>query len=252
MIDEINDHKNTSRPPKLSIDIIFENDFFLAINKPAGMLSIPDREQSQPSLKDKLIEKYGSIFTIHRLDRETSGIIIFAKDEVTHKYFSKKFEEREVEKYYMGLVHGSLANKKGTIDAGIMENPVFKGQMVINKKGKPSVTDYEVIEEFGKFSLVKFQLHTGRTHQIRVHSKNIGHPITCDPLYGDGKPILLSSFKKKYKLSKHDEEERPILNRVALHSYQLKFKDEQGNEHDLTAELPKDIRALMQQLRKLT
>ncbi|MES2429608.1 MAG: RluA family pseudouridine synthase [Bacteroidota bacterium] len=250
MIEEINDQKNTNRPAKHVLDIIFENDHFLAINKPAGMLSIPDREQSQPSLKDKLIEKYGSIFTIHRLDRETSGIILFAKNEATHKYFSKIFEEREVEKYYMGLVLGSPSNKKGTIDAGIMENPVFKGQMVINKKGKPSLTDYEVIEDLGKYSLVKFQLHTGRTHQIRVHTKNIGHPLACDPVYGDGKPIMLSSFKKKFKLSKHDEEERPLLNRIALHSYQLKFKDELGNEFDLVAELPKDIRALLQQLKK--
>ncbi|MEO7765980.1 MAG: RNA pseudouridine synthase, partial [Ferruginibacter sp.] len=131
-----------------------------------------------------------------------------------------------------------------------MEHPIFKGQMVINKKGKPSLTDYEVIEELGKYSLVKFQIHTGRTHQIRIHSKNIGHPIVCDPLYGDGKPVLLSSIKKKYKLSRHDEEERPMLNRVALHSYRLKFKDEEGQDFDLEAELPKDIRALIQQLKK--
>src|SRR6188472_2644950 len=98
-------------------DIIFENDQFIAINKPAGMLSIPDREQSQPSLKDLLIQKYGSIFTIHRLDKETSGIILFAKDEATHKYFSQQFEERTVEKFYLGLVHGSMPAKSGTIDA---------------------------------------------------------------------------------------------------------------------------------------
>ncbi|UEG50030.1 RNA pseudouridine synthase [Ferruginibacter lapsinanis] len=230
---------------------IFENEDFVILNKPAGVLSIPDRTQSEPSLKDMLIEKYGSILTVHRLDRETSGIILFAKNETAHKYFSKQFEERGVEKFYMGLVHGTPIHKTGTIDAAIMENPVFKGQMVINKKGKPSVTDYEVIEELGKYSLVKFQIHTGRTHQIRVHAKNIGHPIVCDPLYGDGKPVLLSSFKKKFKLSKHDEEERPILNRVALHSYQLKFKDAAGKPFDLTAELPKDIRALMQQLKKI-
>jgi len=229
---------------------IFENDYFIALNKPAGVLSIPDRMQSEPSLKDKLIEKYGSIFTIHRLDKETSGIIIFAKDEATHKFYSKQFEERSVEKFYMGLVHGLPAHKTGSIDAAIMEHPVFKGQMVINKKGKPSLTDYEVVENYGKFTLVKFQLHTGRTHQIRVHAKNIGHPIVCDPLYGDGKPVLLSSIKKKFKLSKHDEEERPMLSRVALHSYQLKFKDEQGNDVDLVAELPKDIRALLQQMKK--
>ena len=234
----------------LSSITIFENDQFIALNKPAGVLSIPDRMQSEPSLKDKLIEKYGSIFTIHRLDRETSGIILFAKDEATHKFFSKQFEERSMEKYYMGLVHGLPAHASGNIDAPIMEHPIFKGQMVVNKKGKPSLTDYEVVENLGKYSLVKFQIHTGRTHQIRVHAKNIGHPIVCDALYGDGKPVLLSAIKKKFKLSKHDEEERPMLNRVALHSYQLKFTDAQQTPFDMVAELPKDIRALIQQLKK--
>jgi 23S rRNA pseudouridine955/2504/2580 synthase/23S rRNA pseudouridine1911/1915/1917 synthase len=231
-------------------EIIFENEHFVALNKPAGMLSIPDRTQSEPSLKDLLIQKYGSIFTIHRLDKETSGIILFAKDEETHKYFSKQFEERSVEKFYVGLIHGSLPNESGTIDAPIMEHPIFKGQMVVNKNGKQSITDYSVMEDLSKYSLVKFQLHTGRTHQIRVHAKNIGHPLVCDPLYGDSKPVLLSSIKKKFKLSKHDDEERPLLNRVGLHSYQLKFKDAEGNTFDLIAELPKDIRALIQQLKK--
>jgi len=231
-------------------EVIFENEHFIALNKPAGMLSIPDRTQSEPSLKDLLIQKYGSIFTIHRLDKETSGIILFAKDEETHKYFSKQFEERSVEKYYVGLVHGSLPAASGTIDAPIMEHPIFKGQMVVNKNGKTSVTDYTVMEDLSKYSLVKFQLHTGRTHQIRVHAKNIGHPLVCDPLYGDGKPVMLSTIKKKFKLSKHDDEERPLLNRVGLHSYQLRFKDAEGNAFDLIAELPKDIRALMQQLKK--
>jgi 23S rRNA pseudouridine1911/1915/1917 synthase len=235
----------------VSLEIIFENDSFIALNKPAGMLSIPDREQSEPSLKDILIQKYGSIFTIHRLDKETSGIILFAKDDVTHKYFSKKFEERSVEKFYVGLVHGTPHNKTGTIDEPIMEHPVIKGRMIIDKKGKPSVTDYEVLESFGKYSLVKFQIHTGRTHQIRVHAKNIGYPIVCDPLYGDGKPVLLSSLKKKYNLSKKEEEEKPLLNRVALHSYQLKFNIVNGEAFNLEAELPKDIRALLQQLRKI-
>lgn len=243
--------KSSQKGKGLTADmIIFENDQFIAINKPAGVLSIPDRMQSEPSLKDMLLDKYGSIYTIHRLDKETSGIILFAKDEATHKYFSKQFEERTMEKYYMGLVHGTLQNKTGTMDGAIMEHPVFKGQMVINRKGKPSLTDYEVVENLGKYSLVKFQIHTGRTHQIRVHAKSIEHPIVCDPIYGDGKPVLLSEIKKKYKLSQHDLEERPMLNRVALHSYQLIFKDANGKDFDLTAELPKDMRALIQQLRK--
>ncbi len=235
---------------KNQLQIIFENDQFIVLNKPAGVLSIPDRTQSEPSLKDMLTEKFGGIFTVHRLDKETSGIILFAKNDVAHQYFSKQFEDRSMEKYYLGLVHGIPSHASGSIDAPIMEHTALKGVMVVNKKGKPSLTDYELVEALGKYALVKFRIHTGRTHQIRVHAKNIGHPIACDPLYGDGKPVLLSSIKKKYKLSKHDEEERPILNRVALHSYELKFKDASGQEFDLTAELPKDIRALIQQLKK--
>lgn len=235
---------------KINPEVIFENDSFIAINKPAGLLSIPDRIQSETSLKDILMARYGSIYTVHRLDKDTSGIILFAKTETAHKYFSGLFEERKIEKYYMGLVYGSPAQKKGTIDAPISEHPLQKGLMVVHRKGKPSVTDYEVVEDRRSFSLLQFQLHTGRTHQIRVHCKNMGHPLACDELYGDGKPILLSSLKKKYKLSKHDEEERPMLNRLALHSYRLKFTDAGGQIFDLVAELPKDIKALLQQLRK--
>jgi 23S rRNA pseudouridine1911/1915/1917 synthase len=247
------DFSNTPKPApvfKLAAAIIFENENFLAINKPAGLLSIPDRMQSEVSLKDMLINKYGCIFTVHRLDKDTSGIILFAKNETTHKFLSQAFEERRVEKFYQGIVHGSPAEKKGTIDAPIIEHLVQKGLMVIHRNGKPSVTDYEVIEDYKSYSLLQFQLHTGRTHQIRVHCKNIGHPLACDELYGDGKPVLLSSLKKKYKLSKHDEEERPMLNRLALHSYCLKFTDAEGNAFNLTAELPKDMRALLQQLKK--
>ena len=240
----------TASSKALQAEVLFENDDFIVLNKPAGMLSIPDREQSQPSLKDKLIQQFGNIFTVHRLDRETSGIILFAKHEGAHKFLSIAFEQRNVEKYYLALVHGILPHPSGTIDAAIMEHPIIKGQMVVNKKGKPSVTDYEVVEPLGRYSLVKFRIHTGRTHQIRVHAKNIGHPIVCDPLYGDGKPMLLSSIKKKFKLSKTEEEERPMLNRVALHSYQLIFKDEAGHPYNIEAPLPKDIRALLQQIRK--
>lgn len=230
--------------------IIFENDSFVAVNKPAGLLSIPDREQTQTSLKDILLQKYGSIYTVHRLDKDTSGIILFAKTDTAHKYFSQLFEERKIEKYYLGLVHGIPSSKKGTIDAPIAEHGVQKGFYMVHQRGKPSLTGYEVLEENKMFSLVRFQLHTGRTHQIRVHCKNIGHPLACDELYGDGKPVLLSSIKKKFKLSRHDEVERPMLNRLALHSYRLKFTDADGKIIDLEAQLPKDIRALLQQLKK--
>src|SRR5438132_508102 len=105
---------------KNSPDIIFENEDFVAINKPAGMLSIPDRTQSEPSLKDMLAAKYGTIFTVHRLDKETSGVIVFAKNEAAHKYLSQQFENRETEKYYVGLIQGKLSEKKGIIEEAII------------------------------------------------------------------------------------------------------------------------------------
>ena len=234
----------------LKPDIIFENDQFVALNKPAGLLSIPDREGKDPSLKSWLKQQYGSIFTVHRLDRDTSGLIIFAKDEVTHKYLSKVFEERAVEKIYQGLVQGALTRKTGSIDDPLMEHPGRPGVMVINRKGKASLTDYKVEEELGPYSWVQFQIHTGRTHQIRVHMANIGHPIVCDDLYGNERPIYLSGIKRNFKLSKSDESERPLLQRLALHSQRLRFTDEQGQEHSFEAPLPKDLKALLQQLRK--
>ncbi len=230
--------------------VIFENNEFIAVNKPSGLLSVPDRQQSQPSLKDILHKKYGSIYTIHRLDKETSGIILFAKTEESHKYFSTLFESRLIKKFYLGFIHGSLPDKTGHIDSPIMEHPVNKGQMIVHTKGKPSHTTWEVLEDMGKYSLVKFQIHTGRTHQIRVHIKHTGHPILCDPLYGDGQPVFLSALKKNYKLSKEQIEEKPLLNRVALHSFCLHFQDKNGKEFDLKAELPRDMKAFLQQLKK--
>ena len=235
---------------KNELAIIFENDDFIAINKSAGMLSIPDRMQSQPSLKDLLLDNYESIFTVHRLDKETSGVIVFAKNEPTHKFLSQQFENRETEKYYIGMVTGNLSEKKGTIDIPILEHPVKKGMMTTAAKGKPSVTEYEVEEEFGTYSLLKFKNLTGRTHQIRVHMKYLGHPVACDELYGNGGPVFLSAIKKKFKLSKQEEEERPILNRLGLHAHKLMLKDLTDNLHELEAPLPKDLRALTSQLRK--
>jgi 23S rRNA pseudouridine1911/1915/1917 synthase len=235
---------------KKHLDIIYENQDFVAINKPAGLLSIPDREQTQVSLKDILLQKYGAIFTVHRLDKDTSGAIVFAKNEHTHKYLSQLFETRAVEKYYQAIVMGIPTQPNGTIDAPIAQHSLDKNKMIIHPRGKPSVTDYEVLDTFKFYSLVQFQIHTGRTHQIRIHSQHIGYPIACDSIYGDGKPILLSNLKRKFKLSKDDDEKKPMLNRVALHSYQLKFIDEKEKAIDIIAELPKNMRVCIQQLKK--
>jgi 23S rRNA pseudouridine955/2504/2580 synthase/23S rRNA pseudouridine1911/1915/1917 synthase len=234
---------------KILPDIIFENENLVALNKPAGMLSIPDRMQSETSFKDLLKEKYGEIFTVHRLDKGTSGVIVFAKNETTHKSLSQIFESRDVEKIYLGLVHGNVSPASGSIAEPIAEHPSKNGKMIIHAKGKISLTDYKVLQSFRLFSWMKFQIHTGRTHQIRLHMQHMGHPIVCDDVYGDAEPVYLSKIKRKYNLSKKEDGERAILARLGLHSASLKFTLD-GEEFLFEAPLPKDLKALLQQLNK--
>ena len=234
----------------MKFDKIFEDDLLIAINKPSGLLSIPDREGKEVSLKQILQYTYDEIFIVHRLDKATSGVIVFAKDKNTHKQLSLLFENHATEKTYYGLVHGSVLPAAGKIDEPVMQHPSANGKMILHTKGKSSLTEYEVIEDFKFFSWVKFKIHTGRTHQIRIHAQSIGHSIICDELYGDGKPVFVSSFKRKYKLSKQEETEKPILSRLALHSALLKFTLN-NKEYFFEAPLPKDLKALLQQLKKL-
>ena len=235
---------------KLSDHIIFQNEDFIAVNKPSGLLTIPDREGKEVSLKTLLREQFDEVFTVHRLDRDTSGIVVFALNEQMHKHLSQQFEARETRKIYNGLVLGKPMETEGVINEPIAEHPTKRGYMTVWRKGKESITEYTVLESFRFYSWMQFHILTGRTHQIRVHMKHLGNPIVCDPLYGDGKPVFISSIKrKKFNLAKNEEEERPILSRLALHASQLKFELDQKT-YKLEAPLPKDLRALLQQLRK--
>ncbi len=235
---------------RISEWIIAETDDAVVLNKPSGVLSIPDREGKEPSLKTILREKYGEIFVVHRIDRDTSGLILFAKNEEAHRHFSLQFEKRETRKIYLGLVLGQPPSPSGTIEAPIAEHPIKRGTMTIHRTGKEAITDYEVLEELGPYTWMKFQIHTGRTHQIRVHMKDLGHPLAVDPVYGDGKPVLLSTIKKKFNLSRKEEEERPLLNRLALHASELSLLELSGNNWTVSAPLPKDLRATLAQLAK--
>jgi len=235
---------------KLEDHIIFENEQLVAVNKPAGLLTIPDREGKDISLKQLLKNRYDEIFTVHRLDKETSGLVVFAKTEDAHRNLSQLFESRETVKVYNGLVLGAPFESSGVINEPIAEHPTKKGLMTVYKKGKESITEFEVLDRFRYFSWMQFRILTGRTHQIRVHMKHLGHPIVCDALYGDGKPVYISAIKKKpYNLSSSDEAERPILFRLALHASSLQFLLN-GTNYTFEAPLPKDLRATLQQLQK--
>jgi 23S rRNA pseudouridine955/2504/2580 synthase/23S rRNA pseudouridine1911/1915/1917 synthase len=235
----------------ISQQILFENDDFIVVNKPAGLLTIPDRHnEALPSLAKLLEQRYGSIFIVHRLDKDTSGVIVFARNEESHRLLSARFMERKASKEYLGLVTGRIWEKEGSIDTPIAESPSKKGKMVTAKKGKPAQTTFEVLESLSLYTLLQIRIFTGRTHQIRVHMQSIGHPIAMDEVYGSGKPFYLSFIKKKYQMGKFQEEERPLMSRMALHASRLSFEDKKGQRHFFEAPLPRDFQAVLQQLRK--
>ena len=247
----------SSKRIKLSMNItpliIAETNNWIVLNKPSGLLSIPDREGKTPSLKTYLIEKYTKIFVVHRIDKDTSGLIIFAKNPETHKQLTTQFEEREIQKMYYAIVTGAPANAQGTISNFLKEHHAKKGTYIIAANGKEAITHYKVLKQFKKHSLLQCHIETGRTHQIRVHCQHLGCPIIADEIYSDGKPLFLSSIKKRFNLSKNELNETPLLARLALHAYSLKFTDNQTNStHEFTAPLFKDMEASLKQLEKNT
>lgn len=239
-------------PMVIARHLIEEQEDLVVINKPAGLLVIPDRFHPEwPCLSRMLEARYGKIWVVHRLDRDTSGVIVFARSEAAHRHLSAAFQERKVEKTYLGLVTGRPPQTEGRIDTPIMEHPGKGGQMRVGSRGKPAVTTYEVLQSFGLYSLLRLQIHTGRTHQIRVHLQSIGHPIAMDPLYGQGEPFYLSRVKRGYRMGRFQEEEKPLMSRMALHASALALTDEKGQRRLFEAPLPKDFQAVLHQLRKL-
>ncbi len=233
-------------------DIIYEDEHLIVVNKQAGLLSIPDRAGNKESLLGLLERQYGKVFVVHRLDRETSGILCFARNEAAHRHLSLQFEHHTSDKYYLALVDGVLHHDEGEIDKPIGEHPTISGKMAIVHSGKPSLTFYRVLERFKRFSLAEILIKTGRTHQIRVHFQSIGYPLAVDALYGRRAAFYLSEIKgKSYKSGKYTEEERPMMERTSLHSSRLRLDHPvTGERMEFKAELPKDFAAILNQLRK--
>lgn len=236
----------------IAINIIYEDEALVIVEKPAGVLSIPDRfDANKPNLYHLLLAKYQTIYVVHRLDLDTSGVICFAKTEAAHRNLSLQFEHRTVEKIYLALVNGRPPEAEGVIEAAIAHHPTIQGKMVLHKKGKHAVTHFKCIEYFKQFTLMEASIKTGRTHQVRVHLAGIGHPLVVDPLYSNKSAFFLSQVKvNRYNLGQY-EEERPLMSRTTLHALRLTVQHP-NSETPITfqSELPKDFRAVIQQITK--
>jgi len=235
---------------KYHVKLLAEDELILAVNKPSGLLVIPDRfDKTIPSLSGLLHHIYGGIYVVHRIDRETSGLVLFAKTAEAHRHLNDLFEHRKVEKRYLAIVRGNPESNAWTVDLALREHPAVKGKMMIDQgRGKEAATDFSIVERFEGFALVEARPRTGRTHQIRVHLAAGGTPVLGDPVYGDGKPFLLSEVKQAYY---GKEEERPLLARTALHASALRFVHPgSGQPMALRALPPKDFEAIVRNLRK--
>jgi 23S rRNA pseudouridine1911/1915/1917 synthase len=230
--------------------ILLEDETVIVLNKPAGLLVLPDRfDRKLINLYELLKETFGTIFIVHRIDRETSGVVLFAKTAEAHAFLNTAFEQRQVSKLYQAIVVGSPNSDSGCIDLPIAENEHGVRKMKIDKKnGKEAITDYKVLERFQGNALIEAKPHTGRTHQIRVHLSALGFPILADPLYSNSGWFFLSSIKRNYK---SNGEEKPLLARTALHAFSLSFMNPAtGETMFIEAPLPKDMETVLKVLKK--
>ena len=237
-------HRNTKKL-RFSDLIVKEDEDYTIINKPPFLSSLEDR--SSPIHLLSLAKEVNADYQLcHRLDKETSGVIVLAKTPEAYRNFAIQLENREVKKVYHAVLNG--LHKFEDFEA---DEPLYVASSksrVDFRAGKPSLTLMSTLEIFRQHSLVKCFPLTGRLHQIRAHLAFHEAPITNDPLYG-GEPSYLSQLKKKFNLKKW-EEERPMIDRVALHAYQIAFKDLKSNVIEVTADYPKDFAVLLKQIRK--
>jgi RluA family pseudouridine synthase len=244
-----------------TIGVVFADAHLLALNKPAGLLAVRDRwDAARENLADLLraaVQRgdawaramgYTYLANVHRLDAPTSGIMVFAASREDLGRLVRAFRERAVTKSYLALVRGAPPSDTFAIDLPIAPDPRHPGR-VRTGGGKPARTDFEVLERFRGFTLVQARPVTGRQHQIRVHLRAAGCPIVGDADYGDGRPLMLSGFKRNYRETSHLE--RPLIGRLALHAHRLALAHPAtGAPLDLEAPPPKDFAASLNCLRK--
>lgn len=239
------------RLKKVGVELLYQDENYIVVSKPSGLLSIQDRYKAEvENLKQALIDVYGDVFTVHRLDKETSGVICFARNAEAHKDLNEQFAHGAVRKIYWAFVSGQPVVEEGQVDMPILNDMKNSGRMLISKEGKEALTYFRLLQNYGTISLLECFPKTGRTHQIRVHCHYLGCPLLVDPLYHGVSEFFLSKVKRKFNYTKF-EEERPLVSRLTLHAKSLTFRKLDGSELTVESELPKDLKALQKQLEKL-
>lgn len=206
-------------PENITLDIRYEDDSMIVVNKPTGMLTHPSSVEKTGTLVNALLYKYPNNLSdcngsnrpgiVHRLDRNTSGLLMIAKNNKAYEYLKQQIQTRTIEKKYYAVVCGNIKQETGTINADIGRHPTKPEKMAVVQGAKPSITHYKVLERFSTHTFLEITLETGRTHQIRVHMAHIGHPIVNDTMYGGAKlPVktseqVLEAFSLKF-FSPHD------------------------------------------------
>ncbi|MDR0638257.1 MAG: RNA pseudouridine synthase [Spirochaetaceae bacterium] len=239
--------------------VVWENAAFFAVNKASGLALCPERwDRDRDSLVRLLEKERGKrLFVCHRIDRETSGLAVFAKTSDAHKRLSAAFEKRLVQKRYTVILHGHPLWRETDCDLPLLPDGNKKHGTIVDKyRGKPSRTCFRVLFSAGSYTVAEAEPYTGRTHQIRVHAAALGHPVVCDTLYGSanrnktGEAVYLSSFKRGWRGDKFAE--RPLLARLGLHAAALTLPVECGLQEPLFLEAlpPRDMAATVAQMEK--
>jgi len=229
------------RPEPIPLQIVYEDDYLLAVDKPAGMVVHPAAGHTGGTLVNALLAYCPQVADVggvdragivHRLDKDTSGVLLVAKDPETHAVLQRQFKHRQVRKTYLALVEGRVYPKEGIVEAPVGRDRRARKRMAVTRTGRPAVTQYRAVEYFSDHTLLQIRPHTGRTHQVRVHLAWLGYPVVGDRVYGRRRQTLLP-------------------HRHFLHAQELVFTHPAMKEKvTLTAPLPPDLKAVLARLRE--
>lgn len=236
-------------PEAIPLNIVYEDDDLIVVNKPAGMVVHPGAGIDSGTLAHALVYHFDALSgtagrtrpgIVHRLDKETSGLLVVAKNDLAHERLSDQFRDRKVFKSYVGLVYGRVSKEHGEINAHIGRSPHNRTRMSVLRggAGRTAHTTFEVARRFQDFTLLNIQIKTGRTHQIRVHLAHIGHPVVGDATYGSGRENSIRDATIKREV--HE------LGRHFLHSAEIAFNHPRtGKRHEFAAALPEELAAFL-------